>query len=170
VRIVVGPDGEPWFVASDVAKVLGYKDTSDAIRKHCKHSKILKSGDSPGLSNSPRGITIIPESDVYRLIMRSKMPQAEEVQDWVTTDILPTIRKHGIYATQDTIEKIIADPDSGIRMLEEIKRVNAEKDRIASERDEAVRTKAHISDKKTATAMATASVYKRKHALASGVD
>jgi len=88
VRVVVGPDGEPWFVASDVARVLGYKNTRDAIAKHCKYSSSVAKRDGGFL-------TIIPESDIYRLIMRSKMPQAEEVQVWVSSDILPTIRKHG---------------------------------------------------------------------------
>ena len=96
VRVVAGEDGAPWFIAKDVAEVLGYKDPDQAIRKHCKCPKILKPVESTGLTNSPRGITIIPESDIYRLIMRSKLPQAEAFQDWVTTEILPIIRRHGI--------------------------------------------------------------------------
>jgi len=157
-------------VASDVAEVLGYTNPQKAVHDHCKHPKILKGNDSLHLTDSPRGVTIIPESDVFRLIMRSKLPQAEEIQDWVTSDILPSIRKHGIYATDDVIEKTFADPDSIIQILERLKKEKAEKARIASERDEAVRTKAQISDKKTATAMSTASVYKRKYEVVSELD
>ena len=105
VRVVTGEDGEPRFVGKDVATVLGYKNTSEAIQDHCKYSRILKGSDSRHLTNSPRGITIIPESDVYRLIMRSRLPQAEDFQDWVTTDILLSIHKQGAYAIENPIKQ-----------------------------------------------------------------
>lgn len=91
-------DGNPWFVAKDIASALGYADTDDAIRKHCKSLKMLKPGDSPGLTESPRGIGVIPESDLYRLIMRSKLDSAERFQVWVCDEVLPTIRKTGQYS------------------------------------------------------------------------
>ena len=90
-------EGNIWFVAKDVAECLGFKDTDDAIRKHCNHAKTLKPGKTPGLTSSPRGINIIPESDVYRLVMRSKLPAAEQFQTWVCEDVLPSIRKTGGY-------------------------------------------------------------------------
>jgi prophage antirepressor-like protein len=86
--------GEPWFVASDVAKVLGYKQTHLAIRDHCKaamSTRVNRTGTSGGNPN----VTIIPERDVYRLIMRSKLPQAEAFEEWVVGEVLPSIRKHG---------------------------------------------------------------------------
>ena len=98
---MVGPDEEPWFVASDVAKVLGYNDLDQAIRKHCKMTKSYPV-ESTG---QVRYLKIIPESDVYRLIMRSKMPQAENFQDWVTTDILLSIHKQGGYAIENPIKQ-----------------------------------------------------------------
>ena len=131
VRVVAGEDGAPWFIAKDVAEVLGYKDPDQAIRKHCKSTKSYPV-ESTG---QVRYLKIIPESDVYRLIMRSKLPQAEAFQDWVTTDILPTIRKHGAYASKETIEEALADPDSWIRVLEQLKTERAEKARIASEHE-----------------------------------
>jgi len=82
-------DGEPWFVAKDVAEVLGYKDTKDAIRQHCKSAILLKGGDSPLLTKSPYGIFVIPERDLYRLIMRSKLPAAERFEEWVVGEVLP---------------------------------------------------------------------------------
>lgn len=90
-------EGNIWFVAKDVAECLGFKDKDDAIRKHCNHAKTLKPGKTPGLTSSPRGINIIPESDVYRLVMRSKLPAAEQFQTWVCEDVLPSIRKTGGY-------------------------------------------------------------------------
>lgn len=96
IRTLIDDKGEPWFVARDVAISLGYSNVNDAISRHCKgvvkhdHYEQRVSGSQP--------INIIPESDMYRLILRSKLPQAEAFQDWVTEEILPSIRKHGVYS------------------------------------------------------------------------
>ena len=90
-------DDEELFVGNDVASMLGYSDTNQATRNHCKSLIILKGVDSTGLTTSPRGIGMIPEKDVYRLIMRSNLPQAEVFQEWVMEEVLPTIRKGGGY-------------------------------------------------------------------------
>lgn len=92
--------GEAFFVANEVAAALGYSDTNQAIRKHCKGAEICKTVDLTLLElrcDSPRGLTIIPERDVYRLIMRSKLPEAERFERWVFEEVLPTIRKTGGY-------------------------------------------------------------------------
>lgn len=90
-------EGSIWFVAKDVAECLGYGDTDQAIRKNCNHAKKLNPVSGTGLTSSPRGINIIPESDVYRLVMRSKLPAAEQFQTWVCEEVLPSIRKTGGY-------------------------------------------------------------------------
>ena len=90
-------EGSIWFVAKDVAECLGYGDTDQAIRKNCNHAKKLNPVSGTGLTSSPRGINIIPESDVYRLVMPSKLPAAEQFQAWVCEEVLPTIRKTGGY-------------------------------------------------------------------------
>lgn len=87
-------DGEPWFIASDVAKSLGYERPNDAVRAHCKKVNKFSYGDSQQPYN------IIPESDLYRLIMRSNLPKAEEFQDWVVEQVIPSIRKTGSYSVQ----------------------------------------------------------------------
>lgn len=90
---VVKIDGEPWFVAKDVAELLGYAAPRNAIRAHCK-------GGTETVLPSPGGqqtMTIIPERDVYRLVMRSKLPAAERFEEWVTGTVLPAIRKDGAY-------------------------------------------------------------------------
>lgn len=97
IRAIIKADGSIWFVAKDVADVLGYKDTDYAIRTHCKYPEILKPGETQGLTTSPRGITIIPESDLYRLIMKSRLPAAERFEEWVVEEILPQIRRTGAY-------------------------------------------------------------------------
>ncbi len=103
--------GEPWFVAKDVASVLGYSNAPQTVADHCKHAKILKSIDSICSNIPARGLTIIPESDMYRLIIRSKLPAAEKFEAWVMEEVLPAIRKSGGYVTaspEDSPEIIMA--------------------------------------------------------------
>lgn len=88
-------DGDPWFIAKDVAEALGYSDCDQAIRLNCKRAE---SCPVPG-TGQVRNMKIIPESDVYRLAMRSKLESAELFQDWVCEEVLPSIRKHGAYVT-----------------------------------------------------------------------
>ncbi|SOD98548.1 Bro-N domain-containing protein [Caenispirillum bisanense] len=87
-------DGEPWFIAKDVADVLGYADTAKAIKAHCKCYRPVGVGVSPTLDPQTN---VIPERDLYRLIMRSKLPAAERFEDWVVGEVLPAIRKTGRY-------------------------------------------------------------------------
>lgn len=91
-------DGEPWFVANDVATALGYARPRDAVALHCKYAELFKSGDLPPLTQSPYGIVIIPEPDLYALIFQSKLPKAETFRDWVFKEVIPSIRKTGKYA------------------------------------------------------------------------
>lgn len=108
IRTVV-QDGEPWFVATEVASALGYAVPKDAVLDHCKHLKILKGADSAHLTTSPRGIGIIPEGDVYRLTMKSKLKSAVRFQDWVTDEVLPTLRKSGTYTIQEQIPQTLPE-------------------------------------------------------------
>jgi len=136
---VIDLDGKPMFVARDVALVLGYSNPARSVNDHCKHVEILKTTDSVSLDIPARGLQVIPESDLYRLIMRSDMPEAERFQDWVTEEVLPTIRKTGgTYMTAEHAEKAMMDPDFIIKMATRIKTIQAE-------RDEAIRTKAMVA-------------------------
>ncbi|WP_051311399.1 phage antirepressor KilAC domain-containing protein [Zooshikella ganghwensis] len=94
---VIDKDGEPWFIAKDIAELLGYSRPFDAIATHCKAASRLKFGETPSLKIPPRGLTIIPERDVYRLIIRSKLPEAQRFEEWVVGEVLPCIRKTGNY-------------------------------------------------------------------------
>ena len=118
-------DGEPWFVAVDIATALGYATPRDAVARHCKG--VVKH-DTP-TSSGIQSISYINEGDMYRLIMRSKLPSAEKFEDWVVNEILPSIRKHGAYMTADTLEKALSSPDFLIQLATKLKE---EKERNAA--------------------------------------
>ena len=108
---------KPYFCASDIAKVLGYSNTRDAISRHCKG--VVKS-DIP-TNSGIQTVSFIPEGDIYRLIVKSKLPSAERFETWVMDEVLPTIRKHGAYMTNDVIERTLTDPDYLIQLATALK-------------------------------------------------
>lgn len=143
-------DNEPWFVGKDVAEALGYKNTNDAIITHVdeEDKKIIQKSEITTLENHipkdafpvnfvnadipNRGLTVINESGLYALIFGSKLESATRFKHWVTSEVLPSIRKHGMYATDNVIDKILNNPDFGIELLTKLKeereaRVEAEK-------------------------------------------
>lgn len=97
VRIIV-EDGEPLFCASDVCKALGHSNTPKALADHCSPDGITKRYIIDSL-NRQQATNFIDERNLYRLVMRSKLPSAEKFQDWVCGEVLPSIRKTGKYAT-----------------------------------------------------------------------
>ena len=113
-----GINGEPYFVGKDVAEALGYTNPQKAIRDHVDEED--RTVNESFTVNGTMG-TLISESGVYALVFSSKLPNAKQFKHWVTSEVLPTIRKHGAYATPATIESIIADPDNGIRLLQALK-------------------------------------------------
>lgn len=122
VRTVVR-DGEPWFVGKDVASILGYRDLNKAIAMHVDEEDKLndKTSSSFGLNLGQRGGWFINESGLYGLIMSSKLPTAKDFKRWVTSEVLPTIRKHGAYMDTDIIEKSLTDPDFLIQLATTLK-------------------------------------------------
>lgn len=117
IRTAVGKEGEPLFCLIDVAKALKYKYPADAVSSHCKGVVILPTPTKGGVQQIKFG----KEGDIYRLVMKSKLPEAGAFQDWVCDEVLPAIRKHGAYATPVTIDSMIADPDFAIRLLTNLK-------------------------------------------------
>ncbi len=99
-------NGEIWAVAKDVALLLGYVDTINAIKQHCKNacsvSDSFKGGDSPPFDLHPQ-TQLINEADINRLIFSSKLPQAETIRDWWFEEVLPTIRKTGSYSIDPSL-------------------------------------------------------------------
>jgi prophage antirepressor-like protein len=112
ITTLIDQNGNPWWVAKEVCDILGYANTSKAISDHCKYSELFRSNESLYLGFNPRGVLIIPESDVYRLIMRSKVPAAEKFQDWVTEEVLPLIRKTGTYTAPQAAAAPRPQPDT----------------------------------------------------------
>ncbi|EAF4417227.1 phage antirepressor KilAC domain-containing protein [Listeria monocytogenes] len=122
-------ENEPHFIGKDVAKVLGYSNSRDALKRHVflKNKGVVKHDSLGGSQN----LTAINEAGLYQLIFKSKLESAERFQDWVTSEVLPSVRKHGAYMTNDTIERAITDPDFLIRLAtnlkeEKTKRIEAE--------------------------------------------
>ena len=115
---VVEVDGEPWFVGKDVAEVLGYSNPQKAIRDHLDDED--RTVNELFTVNGTKGI-LINESGLYSLILSSKLPRAKEFKRWVTSEVLPLIRKHGAYMTAETIEKAILNPDTLIKLCMELK-------------------------------------------------
>ena len=112
-------NGEPYFVGKDVAEILGYKETAKAIRTKVDHDdKGVSVLDTPG---GKQEIIVINESGVYALVFGSKLPKAKEFKRWVTSEILPSIRRHGAYMTDDILAKTIENPDFLINLLTEMK-------------------------------------------------
>ncbi len=108
-------DGEPFFVGKDVAKILGYRDTSDALKRHVdEEDKLTRCFTDSGQN---REMYIINESGLYSLILRSQLSKARKFKRWVTSEVLPAIRRHGVYA----IDEILENPDLAIAALTQLK-------------------------------------------------
>lgn len=116
-------DNEPWFVGKDIAEALGYTNTKDALSKHVDADDkcVIQRSQFATLEIPNRGLTIINESGLYSLVLSSKLPTAKKFKRWVTSEVLPSIRKHGMYATESTIEEMLGNPDTMIRVLTELK-------------------------------------------------
>lgn len=124
-------EGKEYFPATDVATALGYKRPQDAVRQHCKEDGSVnhRVADSLGRMQEKKYIN---EPNLYRLIVKSKLPQAEQFEKWVFEEVLPSIRKHGAYMTDQVLEQAVTDPDFMIGLLnnlkvEKAKRVEAER-------------------------------------------
>lgn len=112
---VVEINGEPWLVGKDVAEVLGYSNTAKAIRDHVDIEDKLS--ERIVLSGQNREVIVINESGLYSLVLRSKLPEAKKFKRWVTSEVLPSVRKHGMYATDD----LLNDPYLMIKAANKIK-------------------------------------------------
>ncbi|GLB61764.1 phage antirepressor [Cytobacillus sp. NCCP-133] len=122
---VIEWDGKVYFPATDCAKMLGYSNTKDAIKRHCRW---VAKHDLPHPQNEKKVIqkNFIPEGDLYRLIAKSQLPAAEQFERWVFDEVLPDIRKHGMYASESLLDDILKNPDLGIKLFTEYKEAKEE--------------------------------------------
>lgn len=116
---VVERDGEPWFVANDVLRVLEVSNSKDALRG-------LDDDEKSGVDIiDPHGreqtTNCVSEAGLYSIILRSRKPEAKTFKRWITHDVIPSIRKHGIYATEEVLDKMIDSPEFGIKLLTSLK-------------------------------------------------
>lgn len=112
-------DGEPWFVGKDVAAALGYKDTVNALKSHVDAED--KGGWQITTQFGDKETTIINESGLYSLVLSSKLPTAKKFKRWVTSEIIPSIRKHGAYMTPDKLEQVLLNPDTLMQLAQNLK-------------------------------------------------
>jgi prophage antirepressor-like protein len=118
-------DGKPYFPAKECAEMLGYAKSRNAIERHCKGA--LKRGVLTNGGTQEK--TFIPEGDLYRLIARSKLPAAGRFETWVFDEVLPMIRKYGVYATDDTLDDMLRSPEFTDKLL---RALDAEREKNAT--------------------------------------
>lgn len=119
---IVELNGEPWFVASDVCKALELSDTNKSVQRLDEDEKGTNTIRTP--SGAQIMITIT-EPGLYRLVLTSRKPEARQFKRWITHEVIPSIRKHGVYATPDTVERLLNDPDFAIKTFTALKEERA---------------------------------------------
>ena len=136
-------NGEPYFVGKDVAEILEYNNTKDAIATHvdADDRTVIQRSENTTLEIPNRGLTVINESGLYSLILSSKLPKAKEFKRWVTSEVLPSIRKHGAYA----VDELLNDPEFAIKTFTALKE-EREKSKRLSEQIEADKPKVIFAD------------------------
>ena len=113
---VIEENGKYLFCGSDVAGALGYSNPRDALRRHCKGVVKRDTLTDGGLQQ----LSFLPEGDVYRLIVHSKMPSAERFERWVFDEVLPTIRKHGAYLTKEKLWEVATSPEALMKLCSDL--------------------------------------------------
>ena len=139
----VEQNGEPWFVGKDVAEALGYKEPTKAARERVDaEDRGVSKIDTP---SGTQEMTIINESGLYSLVLSSKLPTAKKFKRWVTSEVIPSIRKHGAYLTDQKIEELLISPDTIINLATQIKE-EREKNKVLAEDVERMRPKELFAD------------------------
>ena len=131
VRTVRDEQGEPLFVAADIARVLQYSATAAMTRSLDDDERGVQILHTP---SGDQEMTVITEAGLYSAILRSRVEGAREFKRWITHEVLPSIRRHGMYATEQTVETMLSDPDTAIRLLETIKEERAARLELEAQR------------------------------------
>lgn len=128
-------DGNPWFVGKDVAVILGYSNTSKALADHVDPEDKLNNESLSSLGQ--RGGWLINESGLYSLILSSRMPKAKQFKRWVTSEVLPSIRKHGAYLTDSLMDQVMQNPQIIYQMAESLLNERSRADYLDAELQDA---------------------------------
>lgn len=120
--------GSGWIVGKDAATVLGYANPTKAVAMHVDEDDRAEFPIWDGSQN--RNMILINESGLYSLVLSSKLPSAKAFKKWITADVLPSIRKHGLYATADTVENMLGNPDFAIQLLQKYKEERLEREAL----------------------------------------
>lgn len=155
---VIERDGEPWFVAKDVCEILEIEKHRDAISRLSGSMRGSVVVDTLG---GRQEMAAISEAGVYKLVFTSRKPEAEKFTDWLATEVIPAIRKHGGYLTPAKIEEVLSDPDTIIKLATDLK-IERQK-RIEAEKTNAILM--HVNKTYTATEIAKELGYKSATAL-----
>lgn len=143
VRVSVADDNKLLFCASDVTKILGYTNGRKAIGDHCS-PKGVTNRDTLTLGGN-QSLTYISEGNLYRLVAKSNKPEAEKFEEWIFDEVVPAIRKHGVYATETFVEKALSDPSAMISVLTELKNERHQR-QLAESRAQIAESNASILD------------------------
>ena len=111
--------GEPWFVGKDVAEALGYANARNAVPDHVDDEDKLRTQIE--YAGQKREVTLINESGLYSLVLSSKLPGAKQFKRWITSEVIPSIRKHGAYMTPDKLEQVLLNPDTLMQLAQNLK-------------------------------------------------
>ena len=159
---------DPWFVAKDVATCIEHSNVTKMCELcHDKDKVTITDSKEIGVINeslitqqtfskNTPNVVLISESGLYRIFAKCNLPKCEPFENWVFDEVLPSIRKTGGYGIR-TVDDMINDPDTAIRLLTQLKIMRLQNEQLEMERDEAIRTKAEIGSRREATAMNTAS-------------
>lgn len=128
-------NNQPWFVGKDVAEILGYSNTRDALAKHVDSEDKADVAIHDGRQN--RYMSVINESGLYSLVLSSKLPTAKKFKRWVTSEVLPSIRKNGGYLTPEKVEEVLSNPDTIIKLATDLKEERAKRKEAENRLEEA---------------------------------
>lgn len=127
-------DRKVYFVASDVAKALGYANVRDAILRHCRWV-VKHDVPHPQSKSKTLEVNVIPQGDVVRLASHSELPGAEKFESWIYDEVIPSVLDHGAYMTEDTLEKALASPDFLIQLATKLKEEKARNKTLQKDND-----------------------------------
>lgn len=131
VRVILINEKE-YFVGKDIAEALGYSNASKAVSTHCKHivKAMIDIAHSQNGNVGKTETSLISEGDVYRLIIKSKLPTAEKFEDWIMEEVLPSIRKHGAYLTPEIQDKLKENPNYITDLIQELEETSKQNEQL----------------------------------------